>query len=206
MTHPAVPACLCTPYSVKNQKGGTLLDEDVTTFEEHERRLADVDGYRPPKCNNCGGTRLHAHDFRERILRADPDRPVTTIRRYDCAHCDAVWQVMPVFIARHLHRRWTVVEAATGTMDATPSQPSVPERTTQRWLHRLALTAVQLSQLLVSAAGEAVATVVSTVVSPTCSRGQFAFALTTAGLLEAGHPLELLAGWVHRLMPGVRLM
>jgi len=206
MTHPAVPACLCTSYSVKNQKGGTLLDEEVTTLEEHQRRLADVDGYRPSKCDNCGGLRLHAHDFRERILRADPEKLVTTIRRYDCADCDAVWQVMPVFIARHLHRRWTVVEAATGTKDAASSQPSVPESTTRRWLRRLALSAVEVTQLLVSAAGDVVATVVSTVMGSAGSRGQLAVALATAGLIEADHQLEQLAGWVHRLMPGVRLM
>src|SRR3990172_6354586 len=106
---PDPPACLVR-LRPSSQKGGTLIAEAVTERAEHERRVCDPDGYRPPFCANCNGTVLHVHDYRERQLRAEPGRPVATVVRHLCVACAAVWQTLPAFIARHLWRSWVVVE------------------------------------------------------------------------------------------------
>ena len=93
-----------------SQKGGTILAEDVTDLATHDRRICDPDGYRPPFCPSCGARRLHVHDYRERVLRAEPLEPVARVVRHECVGCAAVWQVLPAFIARHLWRSWQVVE------------------------------------------------------------------------------------------------
>ena len=66
------------------QKGGTLIAEAVTDYASHERLICDPDGYRPPFCPRCGGRRLHVHDYRERVLRAEPGPPVTRTVRLLC--------------------------------------------------------------------------------------------------------------------------
>jgi hypothetical protein len=68
---PHQEACLVRLRS-SSQKGGTIIAEDVTDRATHERRVCDPDGYRPPFCPNCGGRTLHVHDYRERVLRAEP--------------------------------------------------------------------------------------------------------------------------------------
>ena len=210
MPAPAPQACLMTPYSAKpGQKGGTLISEDVVTLEAHRARLVDPDGYRPERCEHCGLHRLHAHDFRTRVLRGDPETPAELIRRYLCPACCAVWRVLPAFIARRLHRRWAVVQAVVtscGAVAATGAEPqvSVPARTADRWAGRLCATAILLTQLL-AAAGHQVVEVLGTT-GTACSRAELVDALAAAGLVEPARKLEQLAGWVHRLAPGVRLM
>jgi hypothetical protein len=82
----------------------------VTELATHERRLCDPDGYRPTFCPNCRGITFHVHDYRERVLRAEPGRPVASIVRQECVSCAAIWQILPAFIARQLWRTWYVVE------------------------------------------------------------------------------------------------
>ncbi len=210
MTHPAIPACLITPYSSKPlQKGGTLIAEDVVDLDEHRRRMSDPDAYRPARCFHCDSVRLHAHDFRDRRLRGDPGTAWETIRRYLCASCQGVWQVLPAVICRHLHRRWDVVQSSvtsSGAMapEGRARRPAVPGETVRRWMGRLQLSALVLTQVL-AGAGAAVADVVGQV-GMDCTRGELVDALATAGVVQGPRKLEQLAGWIHRLVPGVRLM
>jgi len=201
-TTPAVPACLLTPYSAKpGQKGGTLIVETVTTLQEHRRLICDPDGYRPGRCTRCGCPRMHAHDFRERVLLEVGRRTEETIRRYQCADrgCRAVWRILPAVIARHLHRTWETVQAAT-------SEPSrLPKTTSRRWLARLQLVATQLLQLLATTADRAVLAFTDPL-SIVCTRAELVAALAAGGVLSLSRPLQQLANWVHRLQPGVRLM
>ena len=71
-------------YTRENQKGGTLIAEKVFDREEHHQRLCDPDSYRPPVCMNCHGDRLHAHSFRDRKTRGNPESSVEQVRRYLC--------------------------------------------------------------------------------------------------------------------------
>jgi hypothetical protein len=96
---PESEACLFQLRS-STQKGGTLIAEDVTDHATHERRICDPDGYRLPFCPRCGKGPLHVHDYRERVLRAELRKPVTPIVRLICVSCEAIWQILPLFIAR----------------------------------------------------------------------------------------------------------
>lgn len=210
MTHPAVPACLTTPYSAKpRQKGGTLIAEDVTTREMHRELIEDPDGYRPRRCGHCGERRLHAHDFRDRVLRADPDSAAESIRRFVCVSCHAIWQVLPAFLARHLHRNWATVQSVMAkagllTSVASDRRIRVPERTVRRWAARLEATAIQLVQLLATAGGDVLPVLGR--IEPGCSRARLVDVLAEAGLVDACRKVAQVAAWVHRLLPGIRLM
>jgi hypothetical protein len=116
---PEPEACLVR-LRPSSQKGGTIIAEDVTDLGTHERRLCDPDGYRPVFCPSCLETRLHVHDYRERVLRAEPGRPVIDIVRHECVSCEAIWQVLPIFLARNLWRTWSVVERV--MRGASPAQ------------------------------------------------------------------------------------
>lgn len=210
MSHPAAEVCLTTPYSARpGQKGGTLIAEDVVSLVEHERRLADPDLYRPARCGHCGRARPYAHDFRERVLRGDSEPAVEQIRRYLCPSCSAVWQVLPAFLARHLHRRWMVVQAVTAGADVVATSGSerrvrVPARTTRRWVQRLLASAARLTQVLAVVGGELVEVLGR--VGTACTRAELVEGLAAAGVVAPSRKLEQIAGWVHRLMPGIRLM
>ncbi|MBC8444945.1 MAG: hypothetical protein H8D77_02360 [Chloroflexi bacterium] len=210
MTHPALPACLITAYSSKpSQKGGTLIAEDVVDLADHRRRLWDPDAYRPSRCFHCDSDCLHAHDFRARLLRGDPLSVSELIRRYRCASCRGVWQVLPAVICRHLHRRWEVVQSAVAVEGAGASQGGerrrpVPRQTVIRWLGRLMMSALMLTQAL-AGAGAAVVDVIGRV-GMDCTRGGLVDALAASGVVQGTRKLEQLAGWIHRLAPGVRLM
>ena len=108
---PESEACLFRLRS-SSQKGGTLIAEEVTDHATHERRICDPDGYRLPFCPRCGKGPLHVHDYRERVLRAELRKPVALIVRLICVSCEAIWQILPLFIARHLWRTWNVVRNA----------------------------------------------------------------------------------------------
>jgi hypothetical protein len=202
-TTPAVPACLLTPYSAKpNQKGGTLVAEAVESLQEHRRLVCDPDAYRPERCPRCGFSRLHAHDFRDRTLVDERTERVETIRRYQCMGegCEAVWRILPAVIARHLHRAWETVEAAT----SKPSCSKLPKTTLRRWLARLQLVATQLTQLLATTAEPVLA--ITDPLCIACTRSELVAALAGGGVLDRLHRLQQFAGWLHRLEPGVRLM
>jgi len=144
---------------------------------------------------------MHAHDFRERVLVEVGRRTVETIRRYQCTDedCGAVWRILPAVIARHLHRTWQTVQAAT-------SEPSrLPKTTSRRWLARLRLAATLLIQLL-STTAERTVLAVTDPLSIACTRSELVAALAGGGVLSPRRRLQQLANWVHRLQPGVRLM
>lgn len=185
------------PYP-SSQKGGTLIVEDVTDLATHAHRLCTPDGYRPGRCPRCGHGVLHMHDFRQRLLRADPAGGVITVRRYRCAApaCRAHWLLLPLLVARHLWRRWVVVEATWQGRRPT-HWPAVPRRTVRRWRERLRLAGRRLVQGL-AGSGTPVLEEVAARLGLAASRGQIVVAL--------GQPLAAVAMLLHRLVPGLRLM
>lgn len=208
MPIPAAPAYLTTPYAAKpGQKGGTLIAESVCEIDEH-RRLLKSDGYRPAGCLLCGRS-LHVLDLRPRKLRDQPDSAEELICRYRCRPCGAVWQVLPGFIARYLHRTWGAVQSAVvaaGGLERTGSERRVTRKpgTLRRWLGRLASSALVLMQALVGA-GAKVGSVLREL-GAWCIRGELVEALARASLVEKERKLQDLACWIHRLSPGLRLM
>ena len=142
------PACLERSYP-SSQKGGTIIIEEVEDLETHEACLEDPDRYRPAECRRCAGSEVHIHDLRPRVLSADPAL-ATEVIRFRCAdreRCGAVWQIVPAFLARHLWRSWSTVEAAVDH----PESSEVPERTRRRWKARLASTGRTLIAVLTTA-------------------------------------------------------
>ena len=208
---PEAPGCLSTPYSAKpGQRGGTLIDEEVTDLATHRRLVVDPDGYRPDSCPTCFFKGLvHAHDFRPRRLRAQPESPEEQIRRFRCPPCGAVWQVLPAVIARHLHRTWDVVQSAMVRSEGldrigNERRVRVGARTVRRWAGRLLLSALVLVQVLGESASffeEVLADL-----GLACTRAQLVESLADGGLVEPERKLADVASWVHRLVPGVRLM
>jgi len=194
---PPAPECLERRYR-SSQKGGTLIAEDVLDLAAHERRICDPDGYRPARCERCGHSVLHVHDYRERVLRGEPDRPVTRIVRHRCAHrdCHAIWQVIPLLLARHLWRTWSTVRAAV-IGPRSPGRPAVPARTKRRWRQRLSASARQLVVALASSGRRALVQLAQRV-----GLGGARADLVTA----VGTDIAALAALIHRLVPGVRLM
>ena len=207
---PVGEACLVR-LRPSTQKGGTLVVEDVTDVVTHERRLRDADGYRPKFCPGCGGTVLHVHDYRERVLRGEAGRPVIDIVRHECVSCEAKWQVLPMFLARHLWRSWAVVEQAmTGAAPARAEGgagrwPRVPERTQRRWRTRWLRPARFLAQVLSSCGEAAWAALAASLAAGATCRG-LVTAYAEARLAAAGHLLAAVAALVYRLQAKVRLM
>lgn len=207
---PEPEACLVR-LRPSSQKGGTIVAEDVADLATHERRLCDPDGYRPKFCPNCRATTLHVHDYRERILRAEPGRPVASIVRHECLGCEAIWQILPAFIARHLWRTWRVVEHTLKGITPRRAEtdggrwPPVPERTQRRWRARWLRPARFVAQVLASC-GEAAWAGLSTGLAQaaTCADLVATYAGTT--MTAAGHLLAAVAALIYRLQPKVRLM
>ncbi len=203
-------ACLCRRYP-PGQKGGTLIAEDVLTLEHHEKMLC-TGAYRPQRgCPKCAGY-LHIHDYRNRLLVADPASAITVVR-FLCCLCGATWQVLPAFLARHLWRSWHTVERAVETPqqaptmanDSAPSTREIPERTRQRWLTRLCASAALLIVTLSTAETPLLATVAGAV-GLWRSRRELVDVHTRICVVPVGQKLMQLAALVHRLAPGVRLM
>lgn len=206
---PRSEACLVR-LRPSSQKGGTIVAEDVTELATHERRLCDPDGYRPAFCPNCRGTTLHVHDYRDRVLRAEPGEPMARVVRHECIGCEAIWQILPAFIARHLWRTWSVVEhtlRGAGPPAATLEQrwPRVPERTRRRWRARWLRPAQFLGQIL-TACGDAAWAALAGALTPegTCADLVAAYAVRRA--TPAGQLFGAVAALVYRLQPKVRLM
>lgn len=207
---PSQEACLVRLRS-SSQKGGTIIAEDVTDRATHDRRICDPDGYRPPFCPNCGETTLHVHDYRERILQAEPGEPVARVVRHECVGCEAIWQVLPAFIARHLWRTWRVVEhtlRGAGPPPATVETrrwPAVAERTRRRWRARWFRPARFLAQVL-AACGEAAWAALARVLAAEATCADLAAAYAGAVVTSAGQLLAAVAALVYRLQPKVRLV
>lgn len=209
MPNPVAPAVLTTLYASKSgQKGGTLIAEAVRDVKEHHR-LLESGGYRPEGCPLCG-RRLHVHDQRTRVLR-NLAGSVTEelICRYRCRPCHAVWQVLPGFIARHLHRRWDVVQRAVASLSAperTASEQGTRRQTStlRRWYARLASSALVLTQAL-SGVGATLGAVLKDV-GAWCTRIELVDALAQTGLVRKESRFNDLACWIHRATPGLRLI
>jgi hypothetical protein len=204
---PAFEECLFRLRS-STQKGGTLIAEEVTDYATHERHLCDPDGYRLPFCPRCGVRVLHVHDYRERVLYAEPGKPVATIVRFVCVACEAIWQILPLFIARHLWRTWNVVRHALmpDHKASSPSEPQhwpkVPPRTVRRWRARWLRPALALAQIL-AASGQAAWAALASQLPTGATCADLVFAYTRE---HVGQPLASLAALVYRLQPKVRLM
>ncbi|MEK7836503.1 MAG: DUF6431 domain-containing protein [candidate division NC10 bacterium] len=207
---PRSEACLVRRRP-SGQKGGTIIAEDVTDRATHDRRICDPDGYRPAFCPNCGERTLHVHDYRERILRAEPGEPVARVVRHECVGCDGLWQILPAFIARHLWRTWSVVEhtlMGAGPAPATCEtrrRPRVPERTQRRWRARWLRPARFLAQVL-AACGEAAWAALAAGLGPEATCADLVAAYAGARATPTGRLLASLATLVDRLQPTVRLM
>jgi len=204
---PEFEACLFRLRS-STQKGGTLIVEDVTDHATHERRICNPDSYRPPFCPRCGRRVLHVHDYRERVLYAELGKPVATIVRFVCVFCEAIWQILPLFIARHLWRTWNVVRRALmpDRKASSPSEPhhwpKVPPRTVRRWRARWLRPALALAQIL-AASGQAAWAALATQLPTDATCVDLVFAYTREHI---GQPLASLAALIYRLQPKVRLL
>lgn len=205
---PCAEVCLVRRRS-STQKGGTIIAEDVHDWATHARRICDPDGYRPPFCPGCRGTHLHVHDYRERVVRGEPEHSAVTTVRHECVTCDAIWQVLPGFVARCLWRTWEVVARCvaltTAGGDADPPRPpKVPSRTVRRWRARWHRPATYLAQVL-AASGEAAWAALACVMPPrgTCAQLVGVYVQREHG---RGKSLAAFAALVDRLQPHVRLM
>lgn len=202
---PAPPICLTRSYKSRGRKGGTVIAEDVRDLPTHRAKLRDPDQYRSVvgSCWACGSKALHAHCFRERSLRGTrQQRPVVeTIRLYRCAQkaCGAVFTVLPAVICRHLWRLWKTVEEAVG------GKLEVPTPTCRRWLGRLRSSATELVQTLAAKASSLVSSSFGSILAKVTTRGDLVEALRSS-LAEHVDSFAFLAGWIHRLQPGIRLM
>ena len=83
----------------------------------------------------------------------------------------------------------------------TGGEASVPKSTIARWRGRLMLPALVLAQVLLGAGVE-----VSSGMSMTSTCAELVDGLADEGAIDGERKLEQVAGWVHRVMPGVRLM
>ena len=207
-----------------------MIAEDVTDREAHRRRLSDPDGYRLAACPRCGGDVLHVHDYVERVGYGEPHpaRPAAstgapesgavTVVRYRCIseECGATWRVLPAFLVRHLWYSWRAVEAQTmmpspppptAAVTTTPRPPPrrPGARTVERWLGRLASAARMIVQLFASV-GTELLNVISMQLGLDATREQIVIAYDAAMHVPDGRRLSALAGHVHRLAPGIRLM
>jgi hypothetical protein len=205
---PATEDCLVQLRADK-YKGGTRIAEDVWDLAEHERRLADPDGYRPESCARCLHRGLHVLCYPVRLLLADGRAPTVRIVQYICARddCGATWRILPAFLARHLWRSWPTVERTVLAKD-TPARcdaPKVPERTKRRWRSRLASTARVLVVLL-GTSGSAELAAIGNSVGLDASRAQVVAVHARAAATAPGFRLAALAALVDRLERGIRLM
>jgi hypothetical protein len=201
---PAPEACLYRPYA-SSQKGGTLIAEDVHDLAMHELRLEEPDAYRPSACPRCRAA-LHIHDLRPRVLHGEP-HTATEVIRFRCAdraRCGAAWQILPAFLARWLWGSWSRVSEAL----AGGSSSRVPARTRRRWRARLSSSARRVVAVL-STATDGLWTRIAMAVGLDARRIDLVHSYTAAtfcGEATPGAPWAELAGAIHRLSPGVRLM
>jgi hypothetical protein len=205
---PSAEKCLETSRK-SSCRGGTLIAEDVHDLDEHRRRVADADAYRPPQCAKCGHP-VHVHDRPERHPRREPSLPsVVEVLRFRCANeaCRATWRVLPLFLARHLWHPWKVVERAAlpDTKPPPSTAPALRPRTEARWRTRLESSARMLVVLLAMSGGSALESVAKQV-GLDGTRRDLVFVYATEARTESGERLASLGALVHRLERGMRLM
>jgi hypothetical protein len=124
--------------------------------------------------------------------------------RYLCPRCEASFQVLPAFVARHLWHTWPTVEAHTLAGAQSPPPP-VPARTQRRWRTRLACAAALLVALLCTG-GSAALEGLAVQVGLQATRGQLVAAYQGQVQPPPGRTLGSLAALLHRLSPRVRLL
>ena len=226
---PDPPTCLVERYAqCPEQRGGTLIAEDVRDRVTHARRVCSPDGYRPSRCPRCGHDRMHVHDYVERKALGDVTAPPVLVVRYRCAHpdCLALWRVLPAFVPRHLWYAWPAVQdAGVFPRDAPPRSPSPspspsppqssrsaprhqPSRETRdRWRSRLGSSARLLVEILATLTTPVITALLATLAHPLdATRAELTRAYArTFGVAPREH-LSALAGHIHRLEPGARLM
>ena len=204
---PAPPIVLTRSYKSRKIKGGTVIAEQVLDLETHKEKLLVPDDYRSVigACSACGVARLHAHSFRERILRRgspkDP-RTTVTIRLFRCARrgCGAVFTVLPAFLARHLWRAWKTVR------EVTAEKALAPRTTRQRWLERLGSSAAQLVEILAALTATLLGSPALELSREPITRRALLEALSETGSGCEHSEFESTAAWIHRLEPGIRLL
>jgi hypothetical protein len=127
---------------------------------------------------------------------------VETVRLFRCAleGCGAVFTVLPAFIARHLWRNWKTVQGA------TEGKAEPPKSTLLRWLGRLQSDASLLLQAVTAKAATLLRGSLLRCLSKVTTRASFLLTMAPSGLFSTGHLFALVAAWVHRLEPGIRLM
>ena len=207
---PPAERCLETPRKSR-YRGGTVIAEDVHGLEEHRRRMACPDAYRPSSCLGCGGAELHVHDRPERRPKGDPRLAVVElVLRFRCAseECGATWRVLPLFLARHLWHAWKAVERAVAPAPdagAEPRLPPIAARTRQRWKARLASSARTLVVLLAMSGGAALERAAQHV-GLEGTRAELVGAYAAAAATMPGERLSSLGALVDRLERGMRLM
>jgi hypothetical protein len=86
--------------------------------------------------------------------------------------------------------------------EAISEKQTVPKTTLRRWLARLRSNALDLVQRFLSLAGDRTQSRLTA--DPPADRSSFLFVLET--LLGPRHLMARVAGWIHRLEPGIRLM
>jgi hypothetical protein len=206
---PSAEPCLDTSR-VSRFKGGTIIAEEVHDLDEHWRRMADADKYRPTPCPTCGNEMLHVHCRPERHPKREPSLPpVVPVLQFRCADeaCGATWRVLPMFLARHLWHAWKTVERVlrpSGEIASATALP-VPESTRRRWQSRLLSSARVLSALLALSGGVEL-TEVAMKVGLDAARGELLDAFNAIASPAPGERLSVLAAVLHRLERGIRLM
>jgi len=213
---PGADSCLVRAYSSSPlQKGGTLVAEDVVDLVTHARRLCDSDGYRPPWCLRCDGDTLHRHGRVERKALGNPSGVPILVVRFRCAdkECRATWRVLPAFVARHLWYAWRAVESATLIAEKVPLPSPPPTRagpcrtTIGRWSGRLAATARLLVQVFATLMTPQFTPMLASLVDGIdATRAALVAAYAAIMEIPEGRWLSALAGHIHRVAPGLRLM
>ena len=130
--------------------------------------------------------------------------------RHECVGCDAVWQILPAFLARHLWRSWRVVEhVLSGIVAAekveTRRWPAVPGRTRRRWRARWLRPAGYLVQVLATC-GEGVWSSLADKLLAEATCADLVAAYADAQATPVGQRLAAVAALVYRLQPKVRLV
>lgn len=194
------PSYLDRPYPRK-QKGGTLIHPGLADIAAQLLALRSPSRVRPPYCPRCRHPAVHVHERRPRVLAGEapgqPSRIEILIFRCASAACRAVWRILPLFLARHLRRRWPII--AEHLSEEAPSRPRVSPRTLARWRQRLRSPGDVLVLLLAHGADPEHRHLAAQL-GQAATRGEVIAAL--GGLLALG----LVAALIHALQPGVRVM